>query len=314
MDRHIHNRTPTKEMHMVDQQHVPDEQVMVVHHQSKAVPTTTAPRLPLEILLLIVGAVCLLPDPCRGCMMKSNFDCPALAPWFCKFTHGKAGESIPALINPNITSVCRSFRHRAFMTYYRYNTFLFNSTGGDAALLFQTWTGTLDVQWEDLRDPRATRLLDFIDRPEWKNTGSWYFEDAIGYEHCDEYRHLIRRMVIVADPVFDLDDRPDSDWGLKIDWQTLPDLQYLQLDLREFCRSSRNSQDANFAAASYEILATGARRMRCLKLKRLVLVGLLRFRPHWRDEKLIKGVEQLFRPAMAPGGEIRCRDPLDVIW
>ena len=269
--------------------------------------------LPAEITLLIVQAVIAgEKEPCLGFITKGADGC--FEPWTCKLSHPAVGEPVQGFISSNMTAVCMLFRHEAYTAYYRNNTFMFHSTGGDDALLERARTGALDIPWEDLRDPRATRLLDFVDHPEWKNSGSRFFKDTIRYQHSDAYRHLIRRIVINVEPIYNLDFQPDWDWPLKVDWRTLPDLEFLQLDLRGYSRLGSSGPVPESAGRCYETLAEGAQRMECLNLKRLVLVGLRSFRPLLSGPHLRDRLELLFRPAMAPGGEIECLDTRRIAW
>ena len=53
-----------------------------------------------------------------------------------------------------------------------------------------------DIEQEELRDPLATRLLDFIDCPVWRGMGLGYLKNAELYHNCDDHRYLISRIVI----------------------------------------------------------------------------------------------------------------------
>jgi hypothetical protein len=65
----------------------------------------------------------------------------------------------------------------------------------------------------------------------------------------------------------------DWDWRLKVDWTTLPDLRVLYLDLLPYSRCAYCS-DVEGEEIYHEKLVAGAKRMSCLNLERLVLVGL----------------------------------------
>lgn len=134
---------------------------------------------------------------------------------------------------------------------------------------------------EMLRDPRATRLLDFVNNPDWTGTGSLHFESSRAYDHVDEYRHLIRHLALKIDLKWVKCHLTDWAWPLKVDWKALPNLETLYLDFK--ARWGLAFYTGFDDQSGLEKLTTGAKRMRCLKLKRLVLVGLCSHE-YWGNE------------------------------
>jgi hypothetical protein len=205
--------------------------------------------------------------------------------------------------------VCKFFRDEGYKAFYRNNVFVFQSVGGDKLL----HNGVLDhnmmyLCWEDVRDPCATRMLDFIDRPEWRNRGSMFFRGGPEYNHGDLYRHLIRNLVINANLEWSWDIRLDWDWPLKVDWKTLPHLEFLQLDLRTYFRQHRLIHLWRTESDYNDALREGAKRMQCLNLKKLVLFGLCSFDRYSQKAAQKQQFEISFRPAMRPGGKIEFLD------
>jgi hypothetical protein len=284
------------------QQQAPEQYTSTLCVQSKAHLPLASQMLPLELKWLIVQMACTPKKPCLDFITKGYDGC--LDPWSCKLSHLGPEDTSFYTVKPNITSVCSSFRHEAYKTFYQNNTFVFRSTGGDQAVREGARPGEAALPWEDLRDPYASRILEFIDRPEWKNKGSRFFKDDVRYQPGDKYRHLISSIIINVEPNWGSQQHRDWDWPLKIDWSTLPHLKSLQLDLRTYSR--RPSDDSE--EAYNERLEAGAVRMRCLNLDRLVLFGLCSFDLYWGDVDHKRRMETLFRPAVRPGGKLEFWD------
>lgn len=276
-------------------------------------PTATAtPHLPEELILKILEQACLDPDPCFPELMDRDYEC-SRSP--CLLSHFGPGTMAPRPLDQNLLSVFQHLREEAYQTYYRHNTFEFHQVGGSDIMCPQYPVGDGWLHWEDLRDPRATRLLEFIDQPDWRNRGSIYVRRTHPvYDHCDRYRHLISRIVTMVRAISFRRGRLDCEWPLLIDWRALPNLEYLVLDLYEFKLRCNESPSWEHAQVHYDKLLAGAQRMASLELKELVVFGLLNLLPWWKGPRLKEMIEELFRPAMAPGGEIRISDSLGIEW
>jgi len=208
--------------------------------------------------------------------------------------------------------------------FFRHNIFVFNQTGG-----FQTSAGQRSIyqraidnvdngtemtmsDWQELRDPAATRLLDFIDRPDWKGKGSISFHHEYrgdrSYKVVDKYRYSIRHLVIGLFHPWAWVIEPDWAWPLKIDWTTLPNLEFLQLDLTTYSRR-HVMKILLFEDEVYEqVLEEGAKKLACLKLKKFVLVGLCSFATYFEDAAHKRKMWEMFRPALRQGGELVFKD------
>ena len=215
----------------------------------------------------------------------------------------------------------------AYLTaFYSYNIFLFGDRrGGDADLHKRAMAeigGARDSrlsesEWRLLRDPLATRLLDFVDEPDWENRGSKFFRQnpsATAFQGIDKFRYLIKSICIMLNKSPTLDFVPDWDWPLQIDWTNLHRLEYLQLDLKTYSGYPWMQMGDYYAPEEYQaMLERGAERMKCLSLKKLTLIGLCSF-CNWGNEDHERKMDALFRPAVRDGGVITFVDtPLECI-
>lgn len=165
-----------------------------------------------------------------------------------------------------------------------------------------------------MRDPRATRLLEFKGFPGWVDKGSRFARRCHRDPHSKKYRHLIRRVVTKVRPIDGARRASDCNWPLKIRYDKLPNLEYLVLDLYEFKLRCVEATPPGLDVPYVVELVGGAKSMKGLKLKELVVVGLLEFLPHWKGPRLKEMVELLFRQAMAPDGEIKIYDSVGIEW
>lgn len=96
----------------------------------------------------------------------------------------------------------------------------------------------------------------------------------------------------------------DWDWPLKIAFrQTLPNLETLYLDFRAGLKKGDTGTPGLFRSGK---LFRGAERMRNMKLKKLVLVGLCSH--EYRNEYWHDLAMKLFKPALGEGGELLLLD------
>lgn len=259
----------------------------------------------------------------EGCLNSSG---PA-----CKFLHVlpyEFEEQAKLIIGLEAQNKLSHLKFQACLkVFYSHNVFLFGSRyGGDAPLrekVKAALRGTRSPkhiskrEWNLLRDPVATRLLEFIDEPGWKNKGSSSFRQptwAVDFQKSDEYRHLIKSICIKLSNPYITEFVPDWDWPLKIDWKSLPRLEYLQLDLRTYSRHPWIQMGDYYTPEQYQVLLQrGAERMKCLNLKKLTLVGLCSYW-NWGNKDHERKMDALFRPAVRYGGFITFVDtPIESI-
>jgi len=207
-------------------------------------------------------------------------------------------------LDTRITSVCRFFQDEGRKIFFKRKIFLFGQLLG-----CQVSKPADRESWSEYRDPTATRLLNFIDRPDWKNKGSESFINRFGqdssYTDVDTYRHLIQNLVLKSDFKY-MPFQSDWDWPLKVDWTTLPELRVLYLDLLPYSRRAY-CYDVEGEEIYNEKVVAGARRMGCLNLEKLVLVGLCSL-VYWNNIVHKRMIEQLFKPALGVGGKIEYLD------
>ena len=218
---------------------------------------------------------------------------------------------------------------QAYLTaFYSHNIFLFGTRrGGDEILLQKikskiqpTRNPNLNAskkEWRLFRDPLATRLLDFVDQPDWKDKGSDYFSqtaETIDFRRVDKVRHQMKSICINLSGTYGIDLVPDWDWPLQVDWKSLPQLEYLQLDLRAYSRHPWMQMGDFYKPEEYHMmLEHGAKRMKCLELKYLSLTGLCSY-CNWGNEDHERKMDALFRPAVREEGVISFIDtPLECI-
>jgi hypothetical protein len=120
-------------------------------------------------------------------------------------------------------------------------------------------------------------------------------------------RHLVFTLEDDAEPVSDLAVRYTWAWALTVDWSSLPNLETLVLDLRGY--SYRQLQDPEMPEDLYnEQLEAGAKRLKCLSLKSLVIYGLCSGPLYWDKVQHRKRMEKLFQPALGKLGKLELRD------
>jgi hypothetical protein len=255
-------------------------------------------------------------------------------PWECRA--GAHTEESPTLFDSDMapctpstcyTSRCQLIHSEGYRAFFQHNVFVFKSRHCTLRRpSFHTnsenvrgWFRSLDHMSNLERDYRATRLLDFIDAPECKGQGSLEFQikisqfDEGSYDHdcVDKYRYTIRHLVFTLDseerPVSSLAFRHTWAWALTVDWNTLPNLETLVLDLRGY--SYRQLQDLELPQELYdEQLERGAKRMECLELKSLIIYGLCSGPEYWDKIQHRRAMEALFQPALGKWGKLELRD------
>lgn len=94
------------------------------------------------------------------------------------------------------------------------------------------------------------------------------------FDYVNHYRQGIRHIVFVTEHSEDANEYQfDWDWQLKVKWDTLPKLETLVLDLRQYSSSPR--WPIQMTAEVYDTkIKAGARAIECLNLKLLVIYGL----------------------------------------
>lgn len=272
--------------------------------------------LPNEVKVVILDYLILQKAPCLNGIFGDCFD-----EWSCKEHHYQVDNpsyTLPVTLDPKLACLGRFF-HDALMSFFKNNTFLFDSRGLRGNLLNQAIETALtngNVLTEDdteafakFRDPRATRLLDFIDRPSWKGVGAETFADDESYKNVDNYRYRMQHII------FDLryniklmsSYRPDWDWPLKIAYSTLPRLKTLVLDLRAYSAQYLLSLPYTQEEFDHKI-RSGAKLMSCLNLRTLTLVGLCSGPKFFGNADHKMRIQHLFKSAMHKDGEIVFKD------
>lgn len=145
-------------------------------------------------------------------------------------------ERRPVFTPPlNIVLVNKHWYEEAYKFFFANHTFVFNTRV--ATKLHGSNHGYLT--WRQERDPWATRILDFVDTPSWKDKGSETFQRKFPLQetqaqYVNLYRHTIRKLVIRHQPNasrhFTNSSESDWDWVMKVDFQTLPYLEEVTLD------------------------------------------------------------------------------------
>jgi hypothetical protein len=162
-----------------------------------------------------------------------------------------------------------------------------------------------------VRDDRASRLLDYIDIPEWKGKGP---EDVCydkSYNHVDNYRYEIRHLVFRSafgptDPMAWA--AREWYWALKINWTTLPHLETLYLDLRRYSEVIFKEHNWHIQNEMNDALSFLAHRMNVLHLRKLVIHGLCSGSGAWDNEEHKYFIEGLFKPAVTKDGKLEFVD------
>ncbi|KAI6713306.1 hypothetical protein JHW43_004179 [Diplocarpon mali] len=300
---------------------------MSTHKCSQCPGTKPQPSLllPLQIpdeLKVMIVAKMVVPE--RACMKDLHGRC--FDPWSCdQGSHRSIEAGLDhATFNlpcPVITSMSPFIFEEGYKQFFRNHTFVFDCSANaemehlDSAVrstepeknakeLDQIVSG-----FQTFRDAVAVRLLRFVDRPDDCDAkGSSQHRqdlDAAAYQCADKYRHEIKRIVFKSKDGWRWAHQIDWDWQLKVDWESLPNLKHLVLDLRTYSALS----DAGALFEIDEILAAGARRMRGLNLKSLIIYGLcssdLTRDVLGKHQQVIKS---LFEGSLATDGTLELRD------
>jgi hypothetical protein len=286
------------------------------------IPTQTVakytPRFPAELELQILTAALIPAQPCVEFYFGNCY-----SPWACrscsactKFLKLRLAEDPPRrsskpLLTPpkNLLSVCTTWREEALRYFFANNTFVFSTRPYG---LPQPQMSDDDEIWKELRDPHATRLLDFIDRPDWRDQGSKLWRHNFSYPHAsqiDRHRHSIRSLALVYPPhdgrATTSPEYSDWDWVLKIDWKSLPNLEILYLDMKGMEALRPWDHTNRLVLASIRECMD---EMKCLRLKKLVLMNLV------VAEEVKEEWGKLFVDALAPEGVVEVHVDESYIW
>lgn len=168
----------------------------------------------------------------------------------------------------------------------------------------------MELKGQELRDRYATRLLDFVDRPDWVGKGSKKFQinsQDQEFGDIDSYRHTIQHLVFTAGSAErSMKYRPGWDWPLKVDWTKLPRLKTLFLDLKYYSFSPRYPNLLTQEELDSK-LEKGAKSMECLKLQRLVIYGVCSG-AFYEDQTHRERMTSLFETALNVHGTLEFRD------
>ncbi|PBP22075.1 hypothetical protein BUE80_DR007056 [Diplocarpon rosae] len=277
-------------------------------------------RLPEELQVMIVAQMV---TPRRACMNDLLGEC--FDPWSCdqgshSTTEGGLGCPIVNLPCPVTTSISPFVFEEGYKQFFRNHTFIFDCSANTEMQKINlavrstepdTVAKELDQitnEFQPFRDAAAVRLLRFIDQPDCDDEGPSQYRqdfDAAAYQHVDKYRHEIQRIVFKSKDGWRWAHQVDWDWQLKVDWKSLPKLKHLVLDLRTYSALS----NAGSVFALDDTLAAGAKRMRGLNLKSLLIYGLCSSVLH---RKVLKQQQEtmksLFEAALAADGTLELRD------
>ncbi|KAL2067273.1 hypothetical protein VTL71DRAFT_1697 [Oculimacula yallundae] len=271
-------------------------------------------RLPPELRSMVVSYLLVPPKPCLDHLFHTCLD-----QWGCQNgAHKPANEYQGVMVPcPVITSLDSFFHLDGYWQFFRNHTFVFEACSSDyhavtarlhalGPVLRNLWTEILtngQVRGQGHRNIYATRLLEFLDRPDWVGKGSRAFrtpDRILRFQHTDTHRRNIRHMVFMADlEPGELGKQYlcDWDWMLKINWSTLPILETLVLDLRSYSFGLR--RNIIITQEEYDSkIRVGARAMECLNLNLLVIRGLCSG-IFWQKPGRQRQMESLFEKALA---------------
>jgi hypothetical protein len=274
-------------------------------------------RLPGELQRLAIAET-VVPQP--QCIKHVFGHC--YNPWECKAGTHPFDSVMPAITPLTCyTSRCQLILEEGYKAFFRGNVFVFKShhrmhlgpQHRDPAWV-REWFRSINFRSRNDRDPRATHRLDFFDLALWKGSGSPEFEEELddgSYDRVNEHRYAIRHLVFTVGgegtPVVPLHFQHSWAWALTVDWETLPNLKTLVLDLRGY--SYRQLQGPELPEDLYnEQLEGGAKRMQCLKLKSLIIYGLCSGPEYWGKVQHRREMEKLFQPALGNLGKLELRD------
>lgn len=244
-------------------------------------------------------------------------------PWACTAGTHTMQDSSMAPVTPSTcyTSRCQLVYDEGHKLFFQNNLFIFKTRHSlyrdppsqDPDEL-REWFRSIAFASREDRDPRATRLLDFVDTPLFRGKGSLDFQtdvDDNSYDSVDKYRYTLRHLVLMVDSD-ELDNKSLAlrytwNWGLNVDFKTLPHLKTLVLDLKGY--SYRQLQDPELPEELYtEQLEAGAKRMECLKLNSLIIYGLCSGPRYFGEKQHRRKMEKLFEPALGKYGKLQLRD------
>lgn len=264
-----------------------------------------SPPFPIEVQIKIIEFMFLPQQLCPKHIFSLCFDI-----WSCPY--GRAAHpdhnDTQTIVTPNrqLSSVCHMFLHEGHKAFFTHHLFVFNQ------YLHHTERCSLKRENRRIetthdvfryRDSRATRLLDFIDQPHWRGRGSFYFQHSNSYSYVDRYRYQIRHLSLGLKCDWWHFHKSDWDWSLKVDWQTLPSLETLYVDLRLFMVLRSMWRQEFGEDEGRQKLEDAARRMKCLNLKKLVFVGCS-ILENSVDEPHRSYMRTLFKSALANTGKI----------
>lgn len=116
------------------------------------------PKLPMEIQLKILKEACLLPSWCLELLFEETHD-----KWSCDVCREMTGagmmETTPAVtLDVGLMTVCRIYHEEVYKNFYEHHIFVFSKEPTRVP-------GDRTEPPTHIRDPRALRLLRFIDMP-----------------------------------------------------------------------------------------------------------------------------------------------------
>lgn len=266
-------------------------------------------QLPSELHSKVVERMIVPQRPCLEHIFGSCLDT-----WGCPNGSHMDVQDLRMVIVPcpRLTSLSTFFYDEGHKMFFANHTFVFENrcVKLDPRMRAAIDEEEREVIRQEYRDCHATRLLDFIDRPDWVGTGSKSFQtDGRNrlFGDVDSYRYSIQHLVLTAALPGDATRyRRDWDWPLKVDWEKLPRLKTLVLDLRYYSFSPRIRH--RVTQSDYDLaIEDGARRMKCLKLKRLVICGACSG-PFHGVQRHQGRMKSLFETAVDVDGALEFRD------
>ncbi|KAK0104479.1 hypothetical protein ONS95_004768 [Cadophora gregata] len=263
-------------------------------------------QLPSELHSIVVQGMIVPQRPCLDHIFGSCLDS-----WGCpNGSHMDLRDLREAIVPcPRLTSLSTFFYDEGHKLFFEHHSYQFpvRATRSDLQ--------KVDIIGQEHRDFLATRLLNFVDRPDCVGLGSKTFKihgKNRLFGDVDSYRHLIQHLVFTASLVDDsMKYRPDWDWPLKVDWQRLPRLKTLVLDLRYYSFSPRYLGGVLTQEDYDSRIATGVKGMQILKLKRLVIYGVCSGAFH-NDQYHQRRMRSLFETALDIRGTLEFRDSASI--
>jgi len=228
--------------------------------------------LPPELQLLIVEYVFTTKPPCLRHLFSLCCD-----QWSCESGyHPSRVSKSPYHPDPSFSNITTLFYEEGHKYYYRHNVFVFNQSPplyrDSFSMVQEIPRGLVSIHdyWRLARDPGTLGFLNFVDDP----PSAPGISDTIHPPRVlQRFAKQVRHLVLCVDNNVWPEREIGWEWPLMVDWTTLPDLETLCIDLRSYSRREL-SAIAESQGAYESKLATGAKLMECLDLKRLTLVGL----------------------------------------